>query len=201
MRRWLGLVLLLVSLWGCSERKSAYENPFLFGPTGSCDNGDFTVKVHPAVAGLYWSEVTTAFQKWEDQMEGKVTFDVVVDPFAQASWKDCEITVMWDDLKDSQMGLAVWHSPHGKPFGVKNAAATIFLNTRRMDEFNADVTYSVLLHEVGHVMGLDHDTSEEHKTIMDPPVVVPGNIGCEDVRKACAAWECTAQCEGNGWVQ
>lgn len=72
----------------------------------------------------------------------------------------------------------------------------------RDDSMDSASRYSTALHELGHVlMGPEHVRDREILSIMWPLLTVPGHVSCFDWKRACAAWQCQTDCEGNGWVR
>lgn len=63
-----------------------------------------------------------------------------------------------------------------------------------------DARLWVCLHEMGHALGLPHDMALEHDSVMWPKISYPIKLGCEDWRRTCALWGCTAWCEGQAWL-
>jgi hypothetical protein len=138
-------------------------------------------------------------------MEGKASFDVLISKEARPRWESCIITFVWDDLTaDGPWAAAAYLNPFGENTpGGRPGTGVVFFNSN--DFFTSRMTdetaYAITLHELGHVIGLDHDQSREHETVMWPFVTEPGRVGCEDVRRVGVIWGFKASCEGNGWVE
>lgn len=195
-------------LAGCSSEsvKSADGAPLaeqlsLDSPE-TCDAG-FEVIVQDSLMSEFYEDIRFSLDTWGTVTGGKVAYThwVSASTIRQAFAK-CQIRLVWDDEPlNGKEGDWGWGSSHN--IAGKVDAGVIGLNHLRHSGFseNHEVMRATLLHEMGHVLGLDHDSSREHKSVMWPVITVPAQLGCEDVRRVCSMWDCTPGCIGNDWVK
>lgn len=193
MNRCLLFALLVLSFaMGCS---SPEPEPVVTCPLGST----YAVKVHPDVA-VHADDVALALTTWRTQMGDAFSFRVEVTPEARSTYEACTLNVVAADAADGI--YAVTPTVVDRTTGVV-AGAILALDVRQIGTHGDDRNFmrSLLLHEVGHLVGLEHDEDRAHYTVMWPAITMVDGLGCEDVRRACSKWSCTPRCQGNGWVR
>lgn len=165
----------------------------------ACPPGEtIQVRVSPALPSVVIEATQKAFSKWESLLQGKTRFNVFVSDEAKAKYRSCNIYVIWDEDADENFGSAAVKRNENS---LTTASGVLWVNKKEFKESEPETTFATVLHESGHLVGLEHDRSREHETLMWPFITVPGQVGCEDVRRACGIWGCTAKCEGNGWLE
>lgn len=117
--------------------------------------------------------MTHAFQKWQSQSFGKLNFKFVGKEPAQ-------IKVVYTDKIDGSDG----------PIGICNlsiqgpyiTSAEIRINSDAYKNYSNDLVYTTMLHEVGHALGLNHNT-RKYRSIMHFPITEDLDILSIDVEK------------------
>ncbi len=78
---------------------------------------------------------------------------------------------------------------------VKSDNTTKSAVIRINNDLSNDLFYAVILHEFGHSFGLEHYTSDDHPSIMEPYVSNVYSIQCIDEKKLCENWGCVSYCK------
>lgn len=154
-----------------------------------CITGTYRVildaKLEPA-----WKEASRkSIRAWAARIGAAL--DVEEGDASAERYADCAIVVLAGE-KEHLASAPSYRNPDGTL-----AAGTIYLSSAPLSDEAREAT---ILHEMGHLVGLDHDLSKEHESVMWPYIQTPPRIGCEDWRRACAIWRCEAACQGGGWL-
>lgn len=129
-----------------------------------------------------------------EEARGEKFFDLTIDiaPARQGVVAPDSKTIAFMDARDETMVTTLDESATRL---LRAAVIFIFRDGR-----NEEVRLWIALHEIGHALGLRHDTDKTHKSIMWPSVSQPIKLGCEDWQQLCAIWGCDARCEGQAWL-
>ncbi len=161
-----------------------------------CSGQAFNVRISPQLDERFKPPLEEAFKTWESKLNGAVRFSVEIDPQTRAHFDACVVQVYFDESDDTQATMAHREDP---TTGRLYAAALIIRSVKHVNE--PDFLLSLFTHEVGHAVGLEHDYSLDHESIMWPFISESAKLGCEDVRRACLIWGCMPTCQGNGWAE
>lgn len=108
--------------------------------------------VLPDFHGSYPVRAREAFERWT-RVGIPVAFTFVVDSAA------CDIPVVWVDKFDLQIsGRTRWM--HDQHWWIVGASIEVALHHQSGTPLDAPAIYAITLHEVGHVLGLDHTQDE-----------------------------------------
>lgn len=192
------LTFLLAGCAGESEEQvtastNTFENP------SSC-GGKVTVEIDPALKAQFGEDITWATSEWQKLISNTVDFsNVAENKNVEMAFRPCVLQVNLDkDFRQESGKELAWGS--GKAFEGQFWSGVIGFDSNRMDAFRKDVFRATMLHELGHVLGLEHDKDTSHESVMWPVITVPAQVGCEDVRRVCAMTGCTPSCSGVGWA-
>ena len=187
----LGALLLATSVGCAAEPVTAETTSTVTATSTTCSSAAYTLRMDPEIASLFSSEVSAVASTWQAQLGGKVTFAVDVGAAAKTEADPCKIDLVWQNDGNTE----VW----GELASTSGEAAVLYLSAD-LRPARREIVHATLLHELRHALGLGHDVSHTDKTAMWPFLTVPGRLGCEDVRRACALWSCTPTCVGNAWA-
>jgi hypothetical protein len=163
-------------------------------------NGPHTLPVHKTLylqRGIYDDQlfhITEAAMEWREATNGDVVFDIKYLPQQDIKWNDAIIVmnvtpdnpeIILLDVGNRHTTLGLYNTHEGFP--------AIELVDERIS--NADYT-AVLLHEMGHSLGLDHPDSPDHPfrgigTLMFSSILY-GNrhITTFDLQQFCHLYHC-----------
>lgn len=116
----------------------------------------------------YSSMMKKAFQKWEEGCNGRLIFEYIAEPPADIEVEFAEKT----DKTDGDIGS---YSLTVKGGAITNATITM----APKPEYSKNLIYTVMLHEVGHALGL-RDSSRK-LGIMSTPIVESQDIINTDI--------------------
>lgn len=170
-----------------------------------CPEGSsYVVRTAPDLAPELVSGVRDALARWARAVP---TFAYVIDegtaPPPGTYLADCEIRVQSDDEADDNEAAMTNFYAHLDATKTRPAAALVrfHLGVIGEDLHFDGYAYALSLHEVGHVLGLEHETTRGRRSVMWPFVTIPGRLGCQDVERACSLWTCTAAaCAADTWI-
>ena len=171
--------------------------------------------------GIYWGNLPIKITKIaSSQFEGRQLDDVV--RRAQRKWEDVAGLEIWDDQDASLVGSALvrntirWSDDFGAETGfspvttlavtVRHRRGTFFeyfeiiLNGENPNLRNnaGDMLYEVMLHELGHVVGIGH--SERTPAVMEPSLVGYQNLQSDDEQAIVAVMNETLNRQSTGFV-
>ena len=197
------LTFLLAGCAGESEIEApvnTFENP------SSC-GGKVVVEIDPALQAEFGEDITWATSVWQKLISNTVDFSsVAANKNVEMAFRPCVLQVNLDnDFRQETGKELAWGSRQA--FEGQLWSGVIGFDAGRMDTLSKDVDgmhhavfRATMLHELGHVLGLEHDSDTSHESVMWPVVTVPAQVGCEDVRRVCATTGCTPSCDGVGWT-
>lgn len=113
-----------------------------------------------------------AFLKWQNEMSGKITFEFVTKGPAN-------IDIIWSESVSGVDGN--FGSSSITTSGNKITKAEITFATKGKKQFGNNYAYTVMLHEIGHALGLS-DNPRKMNSIMYNPISDTQNISSVDLR-------------------
>lgn len=134
----------------------------------------YEVALDPALAPSWASAASSATAAWSAEVPA-----FKVGP----SSPECTISFVGHE----ETGAHVGEEASGWSPGAMPHAVVVYLDTRETDE---ELQRALALHEVGHVLGLTHDTTHGLNTIMYPYLERAPRIHDIDRERACAIWKC-----------
>ena len=154
-------------------------------------DGSFNVYAADSLSAEYKTELASALNEWSAASEGSVTFALRFVPDASLPttpnvWaKEATIYVL-NRAPDSE-GHA------GFTFGAQNS--DVFIHLRSV--YEGKLVHRLLLHEVGHAIGLNDASADAEDTIMYPRLgdSMPDYITCNDKQNLCQSWGCNPSCQ------
>lgn len=168
-------------------------------------DGKIRVRISPKL-GAWHEEMLESVSRWNkllapqvelvpsvsDEADGKAFHDYTIDivPAPPNVFPPDAKTVAVTDMRRGKDGL-----PGSAPDKPRCAVIFVF-----RDGVDLKTRLWTMLHELGHALGLDHDTDKTHLAIMWPFASEPIKLGCEDWRRLCDIWGCQPGCEGQTWL-
>lgn len=167
-------------------------------PSGKCPVGStYDVRI-AADQPQVWSVATIdALTAWHAVLQDRWQFNVSITRNVESPpVTGCVISFYPGGQDGTAWGSTFKFSqtPNARP-----ERATVYLN---IDDtrLTPEVAYATVLHELGHVLGLSHNTDPSSHSVMWPFITVPGRLGCIDAVAACKVWDCAPTCTGNVWL-
>lgn len=205
MRKLCAVVMLVGTLTSCAsgeEDDFTVRDSWELSRVPECPIGSpYIFHVDPALDDRHTEGLRVALATWDVQMDRLFPHEVSYSPEASTDeFFPCEVKVRGNGT--SRDGFYAWagarKGKNGRPVG-----GTITVQWKNIGEAVESPNFekSLFLHEVGHVLGLEHDENKNYDSIMRAGLVASGKLGCEDVRKVCKIWGCTPSCTGNGWIE
>lgn len=154
------------------------------------------VRVDAAFTTQQREKILQAFQAWETATSGILSFELVWDVPKPGPFKDFESPgkdaglFFWSLAKTEQQGtpalLEDWKKLWGQmDFGDGENSGNILV----FEDVPEDKFYAVALHEVGHLVGMEHE-ADDAWAVMEPHA--RGNcIAAADAQQICRLYGCT----------
>lgn len=171
-RRAVGVLLLLVGVAGASQAR-AYDGAYLpiEGGAFNVDNGPVPFSLDPAGSDDIGDEsdldaLRDAFRAWACVAGTKLRFEETEQPGVAEIVDDGINTLFWDESGDYGLGPGTLGVTVGDAGGAERSEADIVFNgfdsTWSTDDGPSAVDVgSIALHEIGHLLGLDHPCDKE----------------------------------------
>lgn len=194
------LALVGLTLVACSSSEEPAPQPAPVADRGSCPAGStYEVRLSPGLPFIWQVGTVDALSVWSEALQGqwKVTMGV------SDQVEDLPVTGCVINVWPGGAPKTAWGSTYKLPeeFGVRPDRATIYVSLDR-EGLDRDAALATMIHELGHVLGLDHDRDRTHLSVMWPFVTVTdGKIGCTDQVAACKVWGCAPTCSGERWLE
>lgn len=168
--------LFLLALVSCAREEPAFQKP-------SC-GGHYTYSFVPDVDASWRQASERSLRRWETLLPVQ---------FVESPGDVCHVTFQVGEVGEELFGSAY----HETGSDGRLSVGVVTLTYRPVVE---SLQEGVVTHEVGHLLGLSHDTDSTHRSVMWPYIQAPARVGCEDWRRACGMWSCQAACDGGGWL-
>lgn len=117
-----------------------------------------------------------AFLKWQTASSNKISFKFV------EKEKDADINVIFADKVDGSDGPIGSYNVTINGMNIQKGEITIATKSPNIKKYSNDYIYTVMLHEVGHVIGMP-DQTRKPSSIMNMPVRETQDITKIDIRK------------------
>lgn len=168
-----------------------------FDASVACPAKEYQVRVSPALGDTLLSAAAKATSDWQRATSGRFRATVAMSGQARQGYDACVVNVVPTDALD---GDTFASGPSRRNPDGTLAAGVIAVNVAEAFAGgpDADFLHILMLHELGHQLGLGHDEERGHGSVMWPFLARFGSIACEDERRACGVWGCQATCEGDG---
>lgn len=135
-----------------------------------------------------------AFKTWEKESLGKITFHIKWDqPRPDSIYKNAQL--------NKNSGIFIWHlSKSTAQLNSKDLIRHVFSGgfTRYgphrsayiiiFDELYPNYFYGTALHEIGHLIGLQHTADKED--IMNPTIQGQKYLSDNDIKQLCSLYDC-----------
>ena len=188
------LLILGFLLVGCtSEDIASHPEPIVQCPVESV----YDVRVDPALSPAWKEAIRRGTETWIKVLGGSFQATVrEAKPTRADATNPCAI---------SWLGGATakrWGEMNGKADSDRIPDWSVVWVRDDVGENGDGVEYATVLHELGHILGLDHNDDREANSVMWPFITVPGRLSCTDVENACKIWGCTpVACEKGEYVR
>lgn len=161
----------------------------------------YDVRISPALPPAWIEGTTRAVQRWSEALGPSFVYTIRVTSAADAAADDCTVNAILGPVPPHAWAVT-GRLPAAPGALVKS---DVVVSGRRSEApglySDEDVAYASMLHEFGHVLGLEHNEDRHDRAVMWPAVSVPGRLGCTDVQRACVLWGCQPPpCSYGTWL-
>lgn len=193
MLKFLSLILGCLLVMGCASG----DSPVPKRPAVCTPGSVYDVRIDPNLPQGWKDGIRAAFTSWSEVLNGsfKASFREV-DPRTVAWNNPCAIS-WFSGAKGGHWGEMASDNGHDRfpDWGVVYVKEDAGINSD-------GVEYATALHEVGHILGLDHNDDPDDNSVMWRFITVPGRLSCSDVQKASAIWgSAPPDCEKGEYVR